>query len=201
VTKDRLLLLAWAAGVLAASFVHDLGRLALLLLAAAAIAGRETPRAAKRAALAVAVFGGTVGVAWLVFALVRGEPDPLVALRGVARLELRAFLLTFLTFGFLVRVDADRLLARHPGLRAARVVTLAQIRLFGRLLEDFRFALEARSIRPLGWRVRLRHAAAASGVLLARALRESEEIGLAMEARGLLAGEPAAGPPPEGTAR
>ncbi len=193
--RERLIVAAWAATVLVVSSLHDLRFLIAGPFLVAVVAGRRAPAAARRALLAVAVFGGTVGATWLAVALVQGDPPWPAALRAVARLELRAFLLTFLTFGVLGHVDGDRFLAAWPSLRAGRVVVLSQIRMFRRLLDDFGLALESRSIRPLGWSSRLGHAAAATTSLLTRAMREADEIGMAMEARGLLGSDPTSGEP------
>ena len=185
--RDRVLLAGWAAAVLAASFLHDLRLLGtaagLVAVAVTVVAGRQMPRAARRALLAVAVFGGPVGAAWLAWALFQGDPPVAIALQAFARFELRAFVLTLLTFGLLGQVSPDRLLADHPELRRALAIVQVQIRLFRRLLDEYRLAFECRTIGPAGWSVRLRHVAAASGALIGRAVVESEEVGLAMEAR------------------
>ncbi len=198
--RDRALLVGWAVAVLAASFLHDLRLLGaaagLVVIAVAAVAGRQMPRAARRALLAVAVFGGPVGATWLAWALFQGDPPVMVALGAFARFELRAFVLTFLTFGLLGQLSPERLLAGQPDLLRALTIVQVQIRLFRRLLEEYRFAFECRTTGPAGWSVRLRHAAAASGALIGRAVRESEDIGLAMEARGIPA---PAGPSPPPT--
>jgi cobalt/nickel transport system permease protein len=186
--KDRALLAAWAAAVLAASFVHDLRLLAAGLLLAALLAGRGAPRAAGRAALAVAVFCASVTLPWWLVALWRGDPPPDAAGTAVLRINLRAFLMTFLTLGVFARIDVRRLARRWRMLSVGATIVDAQIRLLRRLLADHRAAFEARTLGPASRSARLLHAAATAGALTTRAVRESDEIAAAMEARGLFRG-------------
>ena len=190
--RDRLLLVAWAAGLVLLSAATELPRIGIGVVFAALVAGRRFPGAARRAALAVGIFGGTVAATWILASAWRGDPPLEAALRASTRLLLRAFGLALLTFGLLPRIDVDRLLAGRPRLRAGARVALAQIAVFRRILVEARLAFESRRIGRLPCRHRLAHAGSVASGLVVRALHDAEEVTLAMEARGLLppAGEP-----------
>lgn len=186
--RDRALLAIWAALVLAASFVHDVRWLVAGLLPAAVLAGRGAPRIAARAALAVAIFGGTVTLPWIGMAAYRGTPPLDSAMATVLRILVRALLLTFLTLGVFRRIDIRRLIAPSRFLSVGATIVDAQIRLLRRLLEDHRTAFEARTLAPASRAARLLHAASVAGALTTRAVHEAAEISDAMEARGLFRG-------------
>lgn len=186
--KERVLLSAWAALVVAASFVHDPRLLAAGLVPAAALAGRGALRAARRAAIAVALFCAAVTLPWLALAAWRGEPSMEVAATAVARINLRAFLLTYLTLGVFARIDVPRSLSFSRPLAVGSTIVAAQIRLLRRVLDEHRAAFEARTLGSASRATRLAHVASSVGALTARALHESEEIAAAMESRGLFRG-------------
>lgn len=186
--RDLALLATWAAFVLAASFVHDIRWLAAGLLPAVLLAGTHAPRAAVRAALAVAIFCATVTLPWLGIAAWRGDPPPEAAGAAVLRINLRAFLLTFLTLGVFRRIDGRRLVARSRFLSVGATIVAAQTALLRRVLEDHRAAFEIRTLGPATRAARLLHAASTAGALTTRAVREADEISDAMESRGLFRG-------------
>lgn len=179
--RDRLALAAYLAAVVLATSVHRLEVLGGLLLAALLLAGRDAPRLAWRALLAVIVFTGVVSLSWLAASLWRGT-DPW---RTLALLNLRVFVLAFLAFLVMARVNWQRALGFSPGLRHLLVLATGQVLAFRRLFEEFRQALRSRSAGRPGARALLRHGAAASAFFLQRALRRSEEITEAMRSRGL----------------
>jgi len=179
--RDRVALIAYLAAVVLATTVHRFDTLGLLLLAALLLAGRDAPRLARRALLAVLVFTGVVSLSWLAASLWQGT-DPW---RTLALLNLRVFVLAFLAFLVVARVNWQRALAFSPGLGRLLVLATGQALAFRRLFAEFRLALRSRSAGRPGPRALLRHGAAAGAFFLQLALRRSEEITQAMRSRGL----------------
>ncbi|MBN2172384.1 MAG: ABC transporter permease [Candidatus Krumholzibacteriota bacterium] len=179
--KGRLALGAYLAAVILATTIHRLDVLGGLLLAALLLAGRDAPRLARRALLAVLVFTGLVSLSWLAVCLWQGTSP----WRTLALLNLRVFVLAFLAFLVIARVNWQRALGFSPGLTHLLVLATGQALAFRRLFEEFRQALRSRSAGRPGARALLRHGAAASAFFLQRALERSEEITQAMRSRGL----------------
>lgn len=178
--RTGLWLGGYAALVLAASFLHGPGQLALLLAAALAGGGRDTPRLLLRALLATALFSGVVIAAHVVVELGRGgDPGP-----WALRTALRVLTLTTATLIVVKRVDPVRLLSRRPVLGTVLLIALAQIGAVRRLVRDTRLALLSRSPTRPGARTWIRHGGATGGALVRRAGREMTVVTRAMTSRG-----------------
>lgn len=173
-------LFGYAALVLAASFLHRPGQLALLLATVLAAGGRDAPRLLLRAALAAALFSGVVIAAHAILELGRGgEPGP-----WALRTALRVLTLTTATLIVVERVDPVRLLSRRPALGPVLLITLAQIGAVRRLVRDTRLALLSRSPTRPGAHTWVRHGGATGGALVRRAGREMTVVTRAMTSRG-----------------
>ena len=179
--KDRAGLILWLAAVVGLTLVHDPAWLAVAALLWFLLAGREAPRLAGRALLAVLVFNATVSVGYAALALIRGEFSWLYLIRT----NLRVWLITACTFLMAKKVNLFAALSFAPGLMMVLLLAHTQIRVFTRLLEDFRLGLRSRSLRRPTPRVLYGHGAATGSFFLSKAVHDAGEIGLAMQARGL----------------
>jgi cobalt/nickel transport system permease protein len=178
--RDRVALLLYVAAIVAATCVHDPRLLAAGIALAGLLAGRDAARLARRAALAILVFNSAVTISYVVLASLHGE----LSLGFLLLINLRVFLLTYLTFLFQRRVNLFRALAFSPTLLHILAVAYGQIVTFRRLLADFRLALRSRRIDRLGLRDLYRHGAATAAFFLGKSLRDATEIGQAMTSRG-----------------
>jgi cobalt/nickel transport system permease protein len=176
----RFWLVAYVAAVVAATFVHDPQWLAAGLLAAVAASGQGRTRRLVRTFWSVLAFNLTVTLGYVVVTTWRGGfvPDYLVLV------NLRVFLLVYLGFWFVARVNVLDALRGWPLLTLLATLALSQIRTFTRLLGDFRLAFQSRNPGRARLTDRARHAAAQSGTLLDKSLTSATEAALAMRSRG-----------------
>jgi cobalt/nickel transport system permease protein len=184
--KDRLLLLGYAVAVIAATAVHDPWWLAGGLLAVAALAGRQAPAIGWRALRAVVLFSLVVSVGYAAGAFF-GQA---VSVDYLIRVNIRVFLLIFLTFALAARIDFLRALNFSRGLTYLATLLLSQIITFRRLFEDLRLAAESRRLRRPRLRESYLQSAAAAVHLFDRAEHDAREIALAMRARGFFRPDP-----------
>jgi cobalt/nickel transport system permease protein len=178
--KDRLLLLGYLSAVLAATLVHDPRWLAAGLLCAAALAGRNAPLIAWRALRAVTFFSLVVSVGYAA----GGFFGQAVSVDYLILVNIRVFLLIFLTFALVARIDFLRALNFSRGLTYLATLALSQIITFRRLFADLLLAAESRRLRRLALRQGYLQSAAAAAYLFDRAEHDAREIALAMRARG-----------------
>ncbi|MCU0767120.1 MAG: energy-coupling factor transporter transmembrane protein EcfT [Gammaproteobacteria bacterium] len=184
--KDRLLLLGYAVAVIAATAVHDPWWLAGGLLVAAALAGRQAPKIALRAMRAVVFFSLVVSLGYAA----SGVLGQAVSVDYLILVNIRVFLLIFLTFALAARIDFLRALNFSRSLTYLTTLALSQIITFRRLFEDLRLAAESRRLRRLALRQGYLQSAAAASHLFDRAEHDAREIALAMRARGFFPPQP-----------
>ena len=178
--RDGAFLLLYLAAVVAATLVHDLRALAALLAAAVLLAGRDAPRVARRALLAILLFNSVVTLSYVAITLLRGGFSG----RYVALVNLRVFTITFLTFLMIRRVNAYRALGFSRSLQVLLTLATSQIVGFRRACEDFRLALRSRMPGRPAFRQLGRHGAAAAAYFLAQSMHNAEETGQALRSRG-----------------
>ncbi|MBN1826558.1 MAG: ABC transporter permease [Candidatus Eisenbacteria bacterium] len=179
-TRDGSLLLLYGCAVIAATVVHDLRALAAMLALAAILAGRDAPRVARRALLAILLFNSVVTISYASLSLYRGDFSG----HYVALLNLRVFLVTFLTFLMIRRVNPFRALGFSRTLQVLLTLATSQIIGFRRTYEDFRLALRSRMPGRPAFRHLGRHGAAAAAHFLDKAIHNADEVGLALRSRG-----------------
>jgi cobalt/nickel transport system permease protein len=177
--RHRLLLLAYAVAVVAATLVHRplwLNAAALLVVVSA---GPRAPRLLGRVLRAALPFILAVSLGYLLVA----RDDP-AAPTTLALVNGRVLLLVALAFRVLPAVDLTRALGFSPTLRFALVLVTSQVLTFRRLFTDFRLALASRTVRRVGLLTALRHGAATAAWFLHRAEHDATERTQALTARG-----------------
>lgn len=173
-------LLAYAAAVVAVTFVHAPWLLAALLAFALAASGAGRWCIARRAVLAVLTFNLAVSLGYAAVSLWQGNFSAAYLLL----VNLRVLLMVYLGFWFVARVNLLEAVRFSPTL--CFVVTLAagQIESFSRALRDFRLAFASRNAAAPDLSARARHAAAQAGHLLDKSVCMAAETALAMRSRG-----------------
>jgi cobalt/nickel transport system permease protein len=182
VNASLVALLAWAAAVVAVTFVHHLPSLAALLVAALLLSGAGRARLLLRTARGVGPVLALLSLGYLLVGAFGGpfEPGYLVLL------NLRVGLLALLTFWMLRDVELAAALARWPAARRWLAIVRSQIGLFGRLAGDYRLARRSRSTLPPTLRQRYLGAAATSLAAMDKAVHNAETVTQAMRSRGAL---------------
>jgi cobalt/nickel transport system permease protein len=178
--KDRLLALSYLAAVLLITSWHQPGFLLACLALALLLAWRDAWRLARRALLAVIVFNSTVSLSYLALAWWQGRPF----LDYLILLNLRVFLLTFLTFLLTARVNLFNALAWSKNLAFLLVLSASQVFLFRRLYQDFRLAWRSRAPGRPPWRAWEHWLGALGLFFLDKAMHRSQELTQAMQSRG-----------------
>lgn len=179
--KARVALAVYAGVVIVLASTHDVRVLAAAAALWVVLARRDGLRIARKAFLATGLFTGTVTIAALGVGLYHSSPDWAWALRT----NLRVLTITAITLWTFERVDLARALAPWSAASTLLVVAGAQIRLLQREYDDLRLGLASRTTRRPGAMTVARHAGGAGAHFLGRAMHDAEEIGLAMQARGV----------------
>ncbi|MCP4547352.1 MAG: ABC transporter permease [bacterium] len=178
--RHRLLLLLYLAAVLTITSLHDPVLLAALLPVAFLLAGRDLIDLAWRALAAMLIFNSVISISYAVIAGLRGE----FAGGYLILINLRVYLLTFLTFLLARKVNLFSALSFSRTLSTLLSLASSQIQAFRRLFGEFNQALISRSpVRP-GPRDLYRHAAVTGSLFLRRALNDMTDISQAMRSRG-----------------
>jgi cobalt/nickel transport system permease protein len=178
--RDRLGLILYVATVITATIVHSIGFLAVLLGVAFIAAGSARWRIARRALITIAVFNTLVTAGYVVLSLLQSG----FSAHYVVLLNLRVFLLVFLTFVMGERIDWFRAFSFSPALTYMLVLTYSQVLTFQRILYDFRLALRSRMLARIRARESYRHAAVLSTFLLGKSLASATDVAQAMKSRG-----------------
>ncbi len=178
--RDRLWLAAYLATVVGITMVHRVDVIAAVLLAGLLLAGRDAPRLARRAVVAVALFTLVVTGSYALATGWRGELD----WGYLLLVHLRVFTLTLLTFLLARRVDLYRALGFSRTLLYALTLGSSQMLTLRRQLAEFRHGLASRSPRRPRVRDLRRHSAAIGALLVRKAMNDSTEIAQGMRSRG-----------------
>lgn len=177
--RDRWGLILYLVTVITATTVHSIGLLAMLLLVASIAAGTARWRIAKRALITVLVFNTLVTTGYVALSLLEGS----FSAHYIVLINLRVFLLVFLTFLMTARIDWFRAFSFSPTLTYLLVLAYSQVLTFQRILHDFRLALRSRTVVRLRGRDAYRHAAVLSTFLLGRSLASATDVAEAMKSR------------------
>ena len=177
---ERVALAAYAATTVALTSIHDVRVLGAALALVLVLAGRRSLRLIRRVLLAVGPFCLVVSLSYALVSIRSGQ----LATDYLMLVNLRVGALTSLTFLVLERINLARALGFSPALRYVVTLATSQALSLRRVLDDYRLALKARTLTRLGLADRYRHSAASAARLIAKATHQSQEIALAMRARG-----------------
>lgn len=177
----RIWLLLYLTGVVGITFLHHPALLGTLLCIALTFSRKLRWHCLRRAIYGSLTFNLAVSAGYAVVAIMQGtySTDYLLLL------NLRVILLMYLGFWFVARVN---LLEALSGWRIATLLAalaVGQIKVFERILNDFRAAFESRNLARPRWRDRTRHAASQVQTLLDKSIANSNEAALAMRSRGV----------------
>jgi cobalt/nickel transport system permease protein len=178
--RDTFYLLVYLAAVLLIPLLHSVEAIAVALALALLLSGRDALRIASRAALAILFFTGVVSIGYAIASAVRGGPS----WRYLLLLNLRAFLLCYLTVLFARKANPLRALSFSSGAAYVFVLAYSQLTTMRRMLWDFRLALRSRTLGRLHLRDLYRHSAASGSTLIVKGMHQAGEITMAMRARG-----------------
>lgn len=178
---ERFKLAAYLLAIATASWLTAPLWLAIGLLAALALCGRDAARLLRRAVLATAAFSGTVSLSYAGYAWWTQHALPLDWLLTV---NLRVLLMALLSFLFIARVNLFRALGFSRRLSLLLVLATSQSLALRRSLDEFRLGLASRSVRPASLGTRARAAAHAIAWLFDRALANAHESAQALQSRG-----------------
>jgi cobalt/nickel transport system permease protein len=182
--RDSAGLALFAVFVVLTTLIHSPAALAALGLLALAAGGRRAPAILRRAVTTALPFTAIVALPWIfVHGLDTGGPYAL-------RLLLRVCAIAVATFVFIARIDLLRAVRFSPSLAWMLTLVASQILVLRRAGADFSDAFESRCIERPALADRLRHASAKAAYLIAVALRQCEEVALAMRSRGFFDGAP-----------
>lgn len=176
----KLWVALYFASVVAITFIHDPWVLGGLLGLAVPAAGRGAWRLLRQTLLAVLAFNLTVSLGYALLSWWQGH------FQGgyLLLVNLRVFLLVFLGFWLVARVDLLGALAGFPVLRLIATLAISQIKTFERILRDFRMAFQSRNLRRPRLLDKSRHAAAQAQTLFDKSIACASEAALAMRSRG-----------------
>lgn len=182
VNRDTRGLLVFAIFVVLATMVHSPLVLAAMGLLALGAAGHHAPTVLRRAATTALPLTALVALPWL---FVQGvETGGLYA----SRLFLRVGAIAVASFVMIERVDLLRAVRFSPSLAWMLTLIVSQILVLQRASADFSDAFESRCIDRPSLRDRFRHTTAKAAYLIVVALRQSEDVALAMRSRGFFDG-------------
>lgn len=178
--RDRAYLLFYLAAILAATFVHAPLWLAAGLGLTLLIAGREAGKLLRRTVLSVLAFNSVIslsyiGMAWL---------QDISPWHTLLRLNLRVILLTSLTFLFISRTNLFQALSFSKNLTYVLGLAYSQSLTFRRAHDDFRLALDSRSLQRPGLLDRYRASAAAVSWFIEKSLHAATQSSQALRSRG-----------------
>jgi cobalt/nickel transport system permease protein len=179
-TRDGAAVLVYSAAVVAATTIHNFAFLGLLFAAASIVARRDWGRLALRALKSILLFNSIVTLSYTGVSLARGNFSP----EYVALVNVRVFVLTFLTFLAARRINILKALSFSRTLSYVLTLAIGQLATFRRILDDFRMAMTSRTIRRVTMRDMYRHSASTASFLFLRALNDSAEITDGMKSRG-----------------
>jgi len=179
-TRDGTAVLVYAAAVVAATTIHHVVFLGLVFAVASVIAGRDWGRVAGGALKAILFFNSVVTVSYTIVSVVQDG----FSLEYVVLVNIRVFVLTFLTFLAARRINILRAVSFSRTLSYVITLALGQLVTFRRMLVDFRMAMASRSIRRPAMKDMYRHAASSASFFFLKALNDSTEITDGMKSRG-----------------
>ena len=177
----RSWLLLYLTTVVGITFIHHVVMLAALLGIAFVISGKQRWHYLRRAIFSSILFNLTISAGYIIMAGLQN----LFAMNYLLLVNLRVILLMYLSFWFVSRISIIEALSNWRVATLLATLAVGQIKVFERILADFRAAFESRNLARPNWRDRNRHAASQVQTLLDKSIATSNEAALAMRSRGV----------------
>ncbi len=178
--RETAVLITFLAAVFTITMIHNAAVLGIVLFSVFLFAGKRRWRIAKRSLLAIALFNSIVTVSYVLLTMFEGG----FSAYFVVLLNIRVFLLTYLTFLVVERVNPFKALAFSKTLTFLFSLAYGHVITFRRLYDDFRMALKSRTMVRPRTRDLYRHGAATASFFLQKSLHDTTEITEAMKSRG-----------------
>jgi len=178
--KDKVFLVLYIAAVILITSVHDLTILATVLAIAVVLSGKHCWKIASKALFTILAFNSIVTVPYVVMTFYQGG----FSAYYVALINMRVFLLTFLTFLLVRRINPFVALGFSKSLVYLLTLAYSQVLTLRRLFEEFYLALKSRSLKRLSIRDLYSHGAATIAFFLQKSFNDAHDIAQAMKSRG-----------------
>ncbi len=178
--RQTAILIVYLTVVFAITMIHNAAALAVALFGAIIFAGARRWPIARRSLLAIVLFNSVVTVSYILLTIFQGG----FSFYFVVLINVRVFLLTYLTFLVVERVNPFKALAFSNTLSYLFSLAYGHIITFRRLYDDFRLALKSRTMKRARTRDLYRHGAATGAFFLQKSLHDTTEITEAMKSRG-----------------
>ncbi len=182
--KDRTALALYLCSLILITSVHDLVFLSVCLAVAVLVAGRSWRQIAKKAGLAILIFNSIVTLSYVVMSTLQGR----VSFHYVWLINLRVFLLTYLSFLLVERINLFKAFAFSRRLTVVVALAYSQTMVFRRLFDDFRLARQSRTFTRLGAGDLYRQGTAMGSFFLIKSLSDATSVTEAMKSRGFFDG-------------
>lgn len=178
--RHAVLLLTYIVCVVAISFVQNVVFLLVFLALLILLSIKSFIPLLKRTLYSIVFFNLTISLGYALMIWLQ-QSD---AWDALIRLNVRVFLLTFMSFSLIYHVDFFKALSFSKNLTYLMVIIQSQISVFQRSKEQFQQALMSRSIEKPSLIDRYRMATATVVWLFDKAFFASKEIALALKSRG-----------------
>ncbi len=178
--KDKLFLLFYAAAVIVVTSYHNIMFLAGFLVVMFVLSGAQFLLLFRKAFFAVVFFNSIISVSYLTVSLIQGHPWA----QYIVLINLRVFLLTFMGFFIINRVNLFKALSFSSTMTFILVLAGSQILTFKKIYDDFAFALKSRVIKRAQTKDLHNYISSMICFFLNKSVNNSREVTQAMRSRG-----------------
>ena len=179
---DKILLIIYLLAVLLLTICHDFTFFYVSALVLFLLSGKEIINILKKTLYAILLFNSIVTVSYIIFALLGNQ----FFLQYVLRINLRVFVLTYLSFFMMRRINPFKAFSFSQSLSLLLTITSTQILSFKALFKDCKLAFKSRRISSPSLKDLYYHASSMVLFFLNKSLNNSKEIAQAMKSRGFL---------------
>ncbi len=176
----RIALAIYAVMIIAITFIHNAYHLLFIVPLLFLVSGRQALHIFKHTIKSILFFNIIITLSFASLSLYRGTPF----IDSIALMNLRVFLLTYLTFLFIHRIHLPAALSFSSTLSFLVTLSWSQAILYRKLYKEFLLAHKSRSPIPPALKDRWHLVGVSGKYLLEKSLHDSMEKGLAMRSRG-----------------
>ncbi len=162
------------------SSYHNLYFLGFISIVVSFLSGKYFFKLLKKTVLSIFLFNSSISISYGFYTYINGNFD----LNYLILINLRVFTLTFLTFYVFSIVNKVKALSFSKSLSFILTVSLSQIYLFKKLLNDFNDAINSRSLNGYSLKKRITFFTVIFKYFLNKAFENSKDISYGMKSRG-----------------